>query len=52
MEKKKKTLGKLKLNQLSTNELEKRAMKALKGGCNNCGSDCSTHVSYGGVAAY
>ena len=35
MEKKTKTLGKLKLNQLSKNELEKRAMKVLKGGCDD-----------------
>jgi natural product precursor len=44
MEKKTKTLGKLKLNQLSSNELEKRAMKVLKGGC-GCYPDC---FDYGG----
>ncbi len=42
MEKKTKTLGKLKLNQLSKNELEKRAMKVLKGGC-GCQSACSKY---------
>ncbi|RGT94545.1 rSAM-modified peptide [Parabacteroides distasonis] len=30
---KKKVLGKLKLNKLSENALEKREMKVLKGGC-------------------
>lgn len=44
MEKKTKTLGKLKLNQLSKNELEKRAMKVLKGGC-GCMDGCSPHTS-------
>lgn len=40
MEKKKRTLGKLKLNQLSVKELDKRAMKILKGGC-GCSSACA-----------
>jgi natural product precursor len=39
MEKKTKILAKLKLNKLSESELEKRAMKVLKGGC-SCSSDC------------
>ena len=39
METPKKTLGKLKLNKLSENELEKRDMKILKGGC-DCHSTC------------
>jgi len=39
MEKDKKTLGKLKLNQLRKAELEKREMNALKGGC-DCGTAC------------
>lgn len=35
METQKKTLGKLKLNKLSEKELENRAMKVLKGGCDS-----------------
>lgn len=43
---KKQILGKLKLNKLSENSLDKRSMKVLKGGC-TCGSTCSeTSVSY------
>lgn len=45
METQKKTLGKLKLNKLSEKELENRAMKVLKGGC-DCYSVCrETSVS-------
>ncbi len=44
-----KTLKKLKLNQLSKADLEKREMNALKGG-NDCGyCTCSC---YGGMSAY
>ena len=44
-----KVLKKIKLNQLSKVELEKREMDALKGG-NDCG-DC-TCSCYGGWSAY
>lgn len=42
MDKQKKTLGKLKLNQLSKNELDKRAMKVIKGGC-GCQAACNMY---------
>ena len=35
-----KTLGKLKLNQFSKNEMDQRKLNALKGGC-DCGVECS-----------
>ncbi|KAB5389751.1 rSAM-modified peptide [Parabacteroides distasonis] len=38
----KKTLGKLKLNKLSENELEKRDMRILRGGC-ECHVNCSNN---------
>lgn len=40
----KKVLGKLKLNKLSENALEKREMKVLKGGC-GCEDACAPHTS-------
>lgn len=40
----KKVLGKLKLNKLSENALEKREMKVLKGGC-DCPDYCSPHTN-------
>lgn len=42
----KKTLGKLKLNKLSENKLEKREMKILKGGC-DCAVNGTNFKSYG-----
>jgi len=43
-----KTLGKIKLNQFSKDELDQRKMNALKGGCSctfgggdGCGSPCT-----------
>ncbi|WP_439809360.1 TIGR04149 family rSAM-modified RiPP [Parabacteroides distasonis] len=52
-EQKKNVLGKLKLNKLSENELEKREMKVLKGGC-SCMDGCSpnSHVGSSSVHAY
>lgn len=44
MESKKQTLSKLKLNKLSENELDKRSMKAIKGGC-SCNDGCKTNTS-------
>ena len=44
MEKRKKTLSKLKLNELSKNELDKRAMNTIKGGVVTCSSSCSLWV--------
>lgn len=35
-----KKLGKIKLNQFSKDELERRKMNALKGGCGSCGCSC------------
>ncbi len=43
----KKVLGKLKLNKLSENALEKREMKVLKGGC-ECVAQGVDFKSYGG----
>lgn len=43
---KKQTLSKLKLNQFSKAELEKRELNALKGGC-SCSCSCSLCYSYG-----
>lgn len=43
---KKSVLGKLKLNKLSENALEKREMKVLKGGC-ECHAT-GNHIGYGG----
>jgi natural product precursor len=40
MEKKTKTLGKIKLNQFRKVELERREMNILKGGCNCTGCAC------------
>lgn len=46
-----KTLGKIKLNQFSRGELDRRKMNALKGGC-NCspiyGTNCKCNCSGGG----
>jgi natural product precursor len=48
-----KALGKLKLNQFRKAELEKRALNALKGGCDCTCSLCSLCYSYGTlVSAY
>jgi natural product precursor len=47
--KKVKTLAKLKLNKLSENELEKRTMKVLKGGC-GCEDACSPYTSVSSTA--
>ncbi len=49
----KKVLGKLKLNKLSENALEKREMKVLKGGC-ECHDYCSptTNISTSEVYKY
>ena len=41
---KKQILGKLKLNKLSENELEKREMRILKGG-SDCPDGCSPNTS-------
>lgn len=42
-----KTLGKIKLNQFSKEELDRRKLNALKGGCVcppcSCSSSCSSH---------
>lgn len=35
-----KEVGKLKLKQLKKNELERREMNAVKGGCSNCSGGC------------
>ncbi len=45
---KKSVLGKLKLNQLSGNKLEKREMKVLRGGCGCQNHDPNLSASYGG----
>ena len=45
---KKQILGKLKLNKLSENHLEKREMKVLKGGCGCQNHDPNLSASYGG----
>lgn len=42
----KKVLGKLKLNKLSENALEKREMKVLKGGC-GCETSDENKKTYG-----
>lgn len=42
-----KTLGKLKLNQFSTYELDRRKMNALKGGCECPPCSCTTGCSSG-----
>ena len=42
-----KKLGKIKLNQFSTDELERRKMNALKGGC-GCAAGCGCN---GGIDA-
>ena len=49
----KKVLGKLKLNKLTENMLERREMKVLKGGC-GCAEACSpaTNISTTGVFEY
>lgn len=44
-ESEKKSLGKLKLNKLSVNALEKREMRALKGGRCVCAEYCSPHTN-------
>lgn len=44
--KEERVLGKLKLNKLSENALEKREMRVLKGGC-GCDDGCSPHTSVG-----
>ncbi len=44
----KKVLGKLKLNKLSENALEKREMKVLKGGCSCVVNNVDTRT-YGGL---
>jgi hypothetical protein len=41
---KKQILGKLKLNKLSENELSKRSMKTIKGGC-SCNDGCKENSS-------
>ena len=46
-----KNLGKLKLNQLSKAEIEKREMNALKGGDPTCGCGCHYSGS-GGSSEY
>lgn len=51
MDTQKKTLSKLKLNKLSENELDKRAMKVLKGGC-GCADHCSPHTSVSSSEVY
>ena len=48
-----KKLRKLRLNQLSKNEMDKREMRTLKGGCINClclyqGEQCSLGDDYYG----
>ena len=49
-----KTLGKIKLNQLSKDELDQRALNTLKGGC-ACGSihicNCTEACRYNEFAA-
>lgn len=50
-EQKKNVLGKLKLNKLSENELEKREMKVLKGGC-TCMDGCSPNTSVGSSSVH
>jgi natural product precursor len=45
--KKVRTLAKLKLNKLSENDLEKRAMKVLKGGCSDCDGYCASSGTAG-----
>lgn len=52
MEKEKKTLGKLKLNQLSKNELEKRDMKVIKGGACGCSDVCKPVTSISDTTVY
>jgi natural product precursor len=51
----KQKLSKLKLNKLSESQLEKRAMKVLKGGC-QCASSCqgggNLSELYEGTAPY
>lgn len=49
----KKVLGKLKLNKLTENMLERREMKVLKGGC-GCSEACSpvTNVNTSDVYRY
>jgi len=42
-----KTLGKIKLNQFTKKELDRRKLHALKGGC-TCMQDCTCYV-YGGL---
>ena len=49
-----KTLGKMKLNQFSKNELDQRKLNALKGGCActyGC-SNCGNCPSSGGSAGF
>lgn len=43
-----KKLGKIKLNQFSKDELERRKMNALKGGCGSCSCACGCE---GGIDA-
>ena len=46
-----KSIGKLKLNQLSKAELEKRAMSDLRGGDPTCGCGCH-YAESGGASLY
>ena len=47
-----KTLGSLKLNKFSKNELDQRKLNALKGGCDACGCGCGCDGTYGEYLAY
>jgi len=54
-----KTLGKIKLNQFSKNELDQRKLNALKGGCDcsgkescDCGGACNWDQEYAAIYSY
>lgn len=50
-----KTLSKIKLNQFSTDELSRRKMNALKGGCecsSKCTSSCNSCGSSGSYTTF